>query len=457
MGTQGRTVWCRRPVAGRTVNAITGQGGAAIQKSDLDMMTNYLKDVLHSPQRASLDTASLSEDAREFGETLVRVCGQIIEMRDYASHLSKGDLAAKSPPPENEMASSLRALQSSLKHISWQAKQIASGDYTQKVSFMGGFAESFNSMVDQLRERSEALNDEMSRTRGQARELEKANSLFKVITTKMNEWIIMVDRDTGERLFANHSVADFLDNENLENQLYAILMEYAEQLNSENGPTTEEFSLISDDGMVYLEADLYPVRWYDHDAVACVLVDVTKERESMMHLEDIVYKDSATGVYSRHYGMKALNEWIEADEGFHLVFVDMDMLKYVNDVYGHNEGDAYIQTVADLLSSVRNAVVSRLGGDEFMVLLKYGDEGGRETAEIFEGLRTHLIESSPAGDKEKVKYSRSLSFGVMDVDPDSKLSTSDILSQADERMYEYKKAHRKERKEYGSEDSIRSD
>jgi diguanylate cyclase (GGDEF)-like protein len=413
-------------------------------------MINYLRDVLYYPKRASLDVSTLSEDLREFGEALVYVCDQIVETREYASHLSKGDLTVKSPPPDNEMASSLKALQSSLKHISWQARQIADGDYTQKVSFMGEFAESFNAMVDQLRERSEALSDEMNRTREQARELAKANSLFEVITTKMNEWIIMIDRDTGEHLFANHSVTDFLDNENLENQLYTILMEYAEQLNLEDEPTTEEFALISDEGMVYLAADLYPVRWYDHDAVACVLVDITKEKESMMHLENIVYKDSATGVYSRHYGMKTLSEWADAREAFHLIFVDMDMLKYVNDVYGHNEGDVYIQAVADLLSSVRKAVVSRLGGDEFMVLLKYGDEGGRDVQEIFEELRTRLVESSIKGDDGEVKYARSISFGVMDVDADNRLSTSDILSQADERMYEYKKAHKKERREYSS-------
>jgi diguanylate cyclase (GGDEF)-like protein len=415
-------------------------------------MINYLRDVLYYPQRASLDVDTLPEELKDFGGALVYVCDQIVETREYAAHLSKGDLTVKSPSPDNEMASSLKALQSSLKHISWQAKQIADGDYTQKVSFMGEFAESFNSMVDQLRERSEALNEEMNLTREQAKELGKANSLFEAITTRMNEWIVMVDRVTGERLFQNHPAKGLLDNENLENQLYVILMEYAENLTSDE-PGKEEFTLISDEGMVYLEADLYPIRWHDHDAVACVLVDVTEEKESMKRLEDIVYKDSGTGVYSRHYGMKTLSEWTDANYGFYLIFVDMDMLKYVNDVYGHGEGDVYIQSVADLLASVPNATVSRLGGDEFMVLMRYDDKAEKEKdiEGIFEALRTRLMESSEIGEDGKVKYARSISFGVMDVDPECNMSTSDVLSLADERMYEYKKAHKKDRKVHVSE------
>jgi hypothetical protein len=43
-------------------------------------------------------------------------------------------------------------------------------------------------------------------------------------------------------------------------------------------------------------------------------------------------------------------------------------------------------------------------------------------------------------------YNRSISFGVVDVGADNTLDKSDILTLADDRMYEYKKAHKKERR-----------
>jgi len=47
---------------------------------------------------------------------------------------------------------SIKALQASLYHLTWQTKMIASGDFTQRVDFMGDFSESFNSMVTMLDE-----------------------------------------------------------------------------------------------------------------------------------------------------------------------------------------------------------------------------------------------------------------------------------------------------------------
>ena len=50
------------------------------------------------------------------------------------------------------MPGSIKALQAALHHLTWQTKMIASGDFTQRVDFMGDFSESFNSMVLLLEE-----------------------------------------------------------------------------------------------------------------------------------------------------------------------------------------------------------------------------------------------------------------------------------------------------------------
>jgi diguanylate cyclase (GGDEF)-like protein len=172
------------------------------------------------------------------------------------------------------------------------------------------------------------------------------------------------------------------------------------------------------------------------------------EKEEYSRLEDVAYRDTQTGTHHRHYGMKILGEWLASGRGFYLVFVDMDLLKYVNDVYGHQEGDVYIKTVADLLREASPlAVISRLGGDEFMVLLKRDDARDDDMNVVFERLRAKLGESSEKDGNGKILYCRSMSFGIVEVDADSRLASSDILSLADERMYEYKKKHKKERRE----------
>ncbi|MDR3305267.1 MAG: diguanylate cyclase [Clostridiales Family XIII bacterium] len=406
-----------------------------------------MRDVLYYPARAQLAAESLPDDLKELGEGLLYLGNCITEVRNLAGSLSRGELNIPLPTPDNEMAATLKALHATLKHLTWQAQQVAKGDYDQHIKFMGEFSEAFNEMIAQLRERRDSLALEMETVNRQTQELERSNSLFEVITSNMSEWIVMVDKETGEHLFANHTVQSVLTSDVFEEQLYDYLMEYARGMGMDDEPRSEEFTLISDTALQYFEVTLYYIKWYQHDAVACVLVDITQEKEEYNRLEDAAYKDMATGVFNRHYGMKTLEQWLAKKEGFSLIFIDMDMLKYVNDVFGHQEGDIYIQTVADLLGDISPmAVVCRLGGDEFMVLLQERDKRGRGMPELLEGLRNKLIDSSTKGENGEILYNRSLSFGIVDVGKDNVLPANEILSMADERMYEYKKAHKKERR-----------
>jgi len=63
----------------------------------------------------------------------------------------------------------IKALQAALHHLTWQTKMIASGDFSQRVDFMGDFSDSFNSMVRQL-------DDTMKQLRERTEELDRSNS-----------------------------------------------------------------------------------------------------------------------------------------------------------------------------------------------------------------------------------------------------------------------------------------
>lgn len=75
----------------------------------------------------------------------------LIEVREFLLALSVGDLS-RSILRKGYLAGTLKALHSSLRHLTWQTGMVASGDFTQRVDFMGEFSDAFNAMVSQLDE-----------------------------------------------------------------------------------------------------------------------------------------------------------------------------------------------------------------------------------------------------------------------------------------------------------------
>ncbi|HTP64272.1 MAG TPA: hypothetical protein VMJ66_02695 [Geobacteraceae bacterium] len=82
----------------------------------------------------------------------------LMDARDFIQSLAEGELDAPSPS-HNLLLSPFKQLQANLRHLTWQAGQIAAGDYSQRVYFMGRFSDAFNAMVEALeeKERTEAL------------------------------------------------------------------------------------------------------------------------------------------------------------------------------------------------------------------------------------------------------------------------------------------------------------
>ncbi len=71
-------------------------------------------------------------------------------LQNFAMSLCRGDLSQTQEMFGGPIAGSLKALQANLRHLTWQAKQIADGDFSQRVDFMGEFSEAFNTMVERL-------------------------------------------------------------------------------------------------------------------------------------------------------------------------------------------------------------------------------------------------------------------------------------------------------------------
>lgn len=76
---------------------------------------------------------------------------------DFMHSLSRGELNYIPSKGKMEILQSSKAMQSNLRHLTWKTQQIATGDFNQKVDFMGDFSDAFNKMTNQLTDTFEKL------------------------------------------------------------------------------------------------------------------------------------------------------------------------------------------------------------------------------------------------------------------------------------------------------------
>jgi len=104
-----------------------------------------------------------------------------------------------------------------------------------------------------------------------------------------------------------------------------------------------------------------------------LITDITKSRESALHIEDLAFFDQITGLANRAQLNDRLEQAILLSQRNHhkfaLLFLDLDHFKNVNDTLNHLVGDQLLQQVGQRIQSVvrRSDVVARFGGDEFVI------------------------------------------------------------------------------------------
>lgn len=402
-----------------------------------EMLFAFLRDLFYFKPNANLDVEKLEPDYVLFGKALVYFAHCFSQYNDFAKALAKGDLSMEPPPTANKIAAPLKSLHASLKHLTWQSKQVAKGDYKQRIDFMGEFSEAFNTMVEQLAERQEKLEDEVKGSQRHSNALEQINLLLSSLTDYIPQQIFVVSSDNNRILLINNMAKDEVKKdpdylkkllELLPKHKNSYINHFEVQLN-QNG--TER----------YLAVNSYYIEWHEKNATALVINDNSVEKKQIKQLEDYAYYDSMTHVYNRFYGMLTLNEWLDNKNVFALIFVDMDRLKYINDKFGHGDGDMYIiNVVKHLCAFSENAIVCRIGGDEFMVLMP--DISEEAAHNRMKEIQTAIQNDDDLKDKS---YTYSISYGIIVVEENNELSSSNILSIADERMYENKRAKKRKR------------
>ena len=111
-----------------------------------------------------------------------------------------------------------------------------------------------------------------------------------------------------------------------------------------------------------------------------IIRDITERKHIEKELENMATHDILTGLPNRLMFSQLLNHAIQAarryQRQFAVLFIDLDRFKIINDTMGHEAGDQMLREIADRFRQSLRAVdvVSRLGGDEFIILIEEVNE-----------------------------------------------------------------------------------
>lgn len=161
-----------------------------------------------------------------------------------------------------------------------------------------------------------------------------------------------------------------------------------------------------------------------------------------------VYVDSLTHVKNKGAFSVAIEELQKEMEenpeqlSFGMGVFDCDSLKMVNDVYGHDKGDIYLQTACRLICKVfDHSPVFRIGGDEFAVVLRGTDLENRD--KLVESFKQECarINASTSNSWEQVH----ISMGLVVYDSQNDTNVIDVVRSADKLMYENKRKRKSSR------------
>ncbi len=169
-----------------------------------------------------------------------------------------------------------------------------------------------------------------------------------------------------------------------------------------------------------------------------------KLRDINQVLTALYNHDSMTMLYNRRDLDKLGNRFLKTrhDEGntVYVVYFDLDRLKYINDKFGHKQGDFAIRTVAQMLQKYfpEPNLTFRLGGDEFLALC-----AGMSETELDESCRALRDDLQQVRKENACPYELSVSLGYVAAPAGDKRTLAEYVHLADDKMYACKTAGRK--------------
>lgn len=178
--------------------------------------------------------------------------------------------------------------------------------------------------------------------------------------------------------------------------------------------------------------------------------NITYRKKAEKEISFLALNDTLTKLPNRAFLGDKIEAYLQEETKFSFLFLDLDNFKNINDLYGHSEGDRVIKEVARRLENAmgKDDFISRVGGDEFVILHKGDNKVKKVCQHILDSLKQPFIVQ---GKESNIGGSIGVSYF-----PDSGKTFEELFKNADTAMYAAKNSLRDSYKVYTKEmtDSI---
>ena len=409
--------------------------------NQIEQIVKVLKSAILLQETDLVDISKVDAKLKDVADLSNYIYTNLTELRKFSLKLSQGHVDIESPKRNNLLAGEIKNLQSSINHLCWQIGQVADGDYSQKVVFLGGFTESFSKLTKQLNDRELLIEENLKQKEEQIKHAEEVNNFVNLIIDKIDDAIIITEASDRKKIFFSNEAGNLLFDADkctakcelaINNDGHCNLLLAIQKYELHENNSVWEHGCCKDN--IYYQIHTHYFKWNGEYAYAHIISDISQFKNTEASLIELSNKDSMTGANNRRHFTSRLNKLVYEKRYFTLCYVDIDKLKYVNDVFGHKFGDNYIQKVVNELTSVFRGRddICRIGGDEFAILLENCSE--EVTIKKMDQVQELLVADKSNG------YPMSISYGVHFVDSNNTLLPSEIMDVADEKMYTQKKS-----------------
>lgn len=174
-----------------------------------------------------------------------------------------------------------------------------------------------------------------------------------------------------------------------------------------------------------------------------IIRDITERKKLEKKLREASVTDELTGLFNRRGFLTLAQNQIDIanrmKRPFSLLYLDLNDMKTINDELGHQQGDQALVDLAHILKKTFRGsdIIARVGGDEFIVLLRESGKRSLEKA-VIENLQENLKIQNEEAERT---YKLSVSSGLTHYNPQNPCSLEELLARADELMYENKQQY----------------
>lgn len=246
---------------------------------------------------------------------------------------------------------------------------------------------------------------------------------------------------TGYKAIKNLNINTFFRKLVYNEDLVFAIKDFEDHINNKTPIYKSEFRMKINDG-TYIWVSTRGKALIDSNGIAVKIAgsitDITERKKSEDKIKFMAYYDALTKLPNRTFFMEKLKEQLEMakqknSEGA-VFFIDLDDFKNINDTMGHNYGDKLLTYLAKQLESTinENDTLSRLGGDEFILLHPYNEESEVEVYAI--GL-LELFNDFFEIDNKQIYITASIGVALY---PRDGTDINTILKNADSAMYKAK-------------------